>query len=120
MSINTTTGEKSSASKKSLFDISRKILLAGIGAMALAQDEVEEFINKLVERGEIAEKDGRKLVREILEKRNLGGGKADDLVEKRVKEVLDRFDVPTKTDIENLSKKISSLSKKVDDLKKQA
>ncbi|MBK8128811.1 MAG: phasin family protein [bacterium] len=43
--------------------------MAGIGAVVLAQEEVEEFVNKLIDRGEIAEKDGRKLINEVVEKR---------------------------------------------------
>jgi poly(hydroxyalkanoate) granule-associated protein len=101
-----------------LLKAARKVLLAGIGAMALAQDEVEDFVTKLVERGEIAEKDGRKLVDEILERRKQRMSKAEDEVSKRVEEVLDRLNVPTKSDIEALSKKIQALSRKVDELKK--
>lgn len=101
-----------------LLDAARKVLLAGIGAVALAQDEVEDFVNRLVERGEIAEKDGRKLVREVMDRRKKEAEKAEDEVSKRVEEVLDRMNVPTKADIEALGDKIAALSKKVDELKK--
>ena len=37
-----------------LLDSARKVLMAAIGAVALAQDEIEAFINRLIERGEIA------------------------------------------------------------------
>ena len=46
-----------------------KVLLAGIGAAALAQEEIEDFVNRLVERGEIAEADGKKMIKDVLEKR---------------------------------------------------
>ncbi len=101
-----------------LLDTARKVLLAGIGAVALAQEEIEDFVNKLVERGEIAEKDGRKLVREVMDKRKKGAEKAEDELSKRVEEILDRMNVPTKSDIEALGDKIASLTKKVDELKK--
>jgi polyhydroxyalkanoate synthesis regulator phasin len=101
-----------------LFDLARKVLLASIGAMALAQDEVEEFVNRLVERGEIAEKDGRKLVKEVVDRRKKETRKAEDEMGKRVQETLDRLNVPTKADIEALGDKISALTKKVEDLKK--
>jgi poly(hydroxyalkanoate) granule-associated protein len=104
--------------KKPLFELARKVLLAGIGAVGLAQDEIEDFVNRLVERGEIAEKDGRKLVREVMDRRKKDVNKAEDEVTKRVEEILDRMNVPTKADIEALGDKIVSLSKKVDDLKK--
>lgn len=101
-----------------LFDAARKVLLAGIGAVALAQEEIEDFVNKLVERGEIAEKDGKKLLREVMERRKKETDKAEDELAKRVEDVLDRMNVPTKSDIEVLSEKITALSKKVDELKK--
>jgi poly(hydroxyalkanoate) granule-associated protein len=104
--------------RRPLLEAARKVLLASIGAVALAQDEIEDFVNRLVERGEIAEKDGRKLVREVMDRRKKEAEKAEDEVSKRVEEVLDRMNVPTKADIDALGEKISALSKKVDELKK--
>ncbi len=37
----------------------RKVVLAGIGAWSLAQEKAEQVFNRLVEQGEIAEKNGR-------------------------------------------------------------
>ena len=96
----------------------RKVLLASIGAVALAQEEVESFINFLVERGEIAEKEGRELMRELVEKRKQRLEEAKGRSGWRVRKTLDRMDVPTKADIEALSDKINALSKKIDELKK--
>jgi poly(hydroxyalkanoate) granule-associated protein len=101
-----------------LLDAARKVLLAAIGAVALAQEEIEDFVDRLVERGEIAEKDGRKLVREVMERRKKETEKAEDEVTKRVESVLDRMSVPSKADIDALSDKITALSKKIDELKK--
>ena len=55
--------------KSSLMEAVHKVLLAGIGAAALAQEEIEDFVNRLVERGEIAEADGKKMMKDVLEKR---------------------------------------------------
>ena len=101
-----------------LFEASRKVLLAAIGAIALAQDEIEDFVNRLVERGEIAEKDGRKLMREVMDKRKKTVEGAEEETNKRVEEILTRLNVPTKKDIDALSEKIAVLAKKVDELKK--
>lgn len=110
--------ENGAEERNALLEAARKVLMAGIGAVALAQDEVEDFVTRLVERGEIAEKDGRKLVREVMERRRKEAEKAEDEIGKRVEEVLDRMSVPTKADIEVLGDKIQQLSKKVDELKK--
>ena len=97
--------------------MAHKVLLAGIGAVALTQEEVEKFVGKLVERGEIAEQDGKKLVGDVMEKRKQEAKKAEGEVDKRLEDLLDRMNVPTKTDIDALSAKITELSKKVDELK---
>lgn len=101
-----------------LLDAARKVLLAGIGAIALAQEEIEDFVERLVERGEIAEKDGRKLLREVMDKRKKDAKKAEDEVTKRVESVMDRMSVPSKADIDALSEKITVLTQKIEDLKK--
>ncbi len=106
------------AERGPLLEAVRKVLLAGIGAVALAQEEVEDFVNKLVERGEIAEKDGRKLIHDIRERRKKTTEKAEESLDKRVEELLGRMNVPTKADLEALSAKITVLTKKVDELKK--
>lgn len=110
--------EKTGKERSAFYDASRRILLASIGAVALAQDEIEDFVDRLVERGEIAEKDGKKLVREVMDRRKKSTGKAEDQMSKRVQEILDRLNVPSKADIEALGDKIAALTKKVDELKK--
>lgn len=102
-------------------DAARNVLLASIGAVALAQDELEEIVNRLVERGEIAEQDGRKLVNDFVERRKQrvesSRGDLGDEMEKRIERVLHRLNVPTKRDIDALDRKIAILAQKVDELK---
>ena len=45
----------------------RRMTLASIGAAALASDELKNLVNKLIERGEIVENDGRKRLMEVIE-----------------------------------------------------
>jgi poly(hydroxyalkanoate) granule-associated protein len=107
------------------------VLLAGVGAMALGKEELDDFMSKLVERGQIAEADARKMAKEVMARRKKeakkAGNELDKRVEeitgqldKRVEEIMGRADIPTKAQIEELSAKISALTKKVDELKKSA
>jgi poly(hydroxyalkanoate) granule-associated protein len=96
----------------------RRVLLASVGVVALTIEEVGDLVDKLVERGEIAEQEGKKLVNEIKEKRQKKAGEAEDMAAGRMREMMDKMDVPTKSDIVDLSAKIATLSKKVDELKK--
>ena len=105
------------AGSNPVFALARKVLLAGVGAVALTQEEVEKVINRLVERGEIAEQDGKKLMSEVMSKRKKEAKKAEDEMDKRINEIMGRMNVPTKSDIDALSAKITALTKKVDELK---
>jgi poly(hydroxyalkanoate) granule-associated protein len=104
--------------RRPFLEAARKVLMAGIGAMVLAQEEIEDFVNKLVDRGELAEKDGRMLMREVMEKRRSETKRAEEQFDQRIEEILDRMNVPSKTDIDALSAKITALTKKVDELNK--
>jgi poly(hydroxyalkanoate) granule-associated protein len=110
-----------------LYKVTRKVVLAALGVVGMATDELEGFVDKLVERGEIAEKDGRKLVDEIREKGEDRIKESRERVMKivgiepkdgeEVEEVLNRMDIPTKADIKELSAKIAALTRKVEELK---
>lgn len=101
-----------------LLDAVRRVLLASIGAVALAADEIEDFVNKLVERGEIAEKDGRKLVKDVLERRKeMEMRPIEQKLDRQMDRFLTRLNIPTRDDVESLSARIADLSKKIDELK---
>jgi len=103
-----------------MVDMVRKVLLASIGAVALTQEEVEKVVNKLIERGEIAEKDGRKLVKDLMERRRKKAtevqAETEDELQKRMEDVLARMNIASKSDIDSINRKLTTLSKKLDDL----
>ena len=49
-------------------DAMRKLLLASIGAIALSREQTDAFVKRLVERGELAQKDGEKVLGAISER----------------------------------------------------
>ena len=90
-----------------------RVVLAALGTVGLVQDEVEHFVNKAVERGQMAEKEARKTVHEVTEKRK----GTEKEVDKRFEEMLAKLNIPTKNDITSLNEKIADLTKKVEELK---
>jgi poly(hydroxyalkanoate) granule-associated protein len=102
----------------------RKVLLAGIGAMALAQDEVAELVARLVERGELAEADGRKVVKEALERRKAlfeeKTQRAERALDRRLETVLRRMNLATREEVAALNERIAELTRKVEELTKSA
>jgi poly(hydroxyalkanoate) granule-associated protein len=98
----------------------RRILMAGIGVVVLTQEQIEDFVNRLVERGEIADGDARNLVSEINDRRKRliheTTKKAEGGIDKQIENMLSRMNIPTKSEIESLSEKIADLSRKVDEI----
>jgi poly(hydroxyalkanoate) granule-associated protein len=97
-----------------------RVVLAAMGTVGLVQDEVEHFVNKAVERGQMAEKEARKTMHEVTEKRKGAEKEADKRfkeVDKRFEEMLAKLNIPSKNDITSLNDKIADLTKKVEELK---
>ena len=90
-----------------------RVMLAAMGTVGLVQDEFEHFVNKAVERGEIAEKEARKTMHEATEKRK----STEKEVDKRFEDMLVKLNIPTKNDLTSLNDKIADLTKKVESLK---
>ncbi len=111
-------------------EIFRRLLLASIGAFAMTYDEIERFTQRLIERGELAQKDGEKVMRELSERfqvksaqetqqaevtaQNLGNKLEDGL-----DQMLNRLSIPSKRDIDELSAKIAQLAARVEELRQQ-
>jgi poly(hydroxyalkanoate) granule-associated protein len=112
-----------------MLEVLRKLMLAGVGALALSRDEAEEFINRLVERGELAQKDAQKLIDETMERfRKTAQPQANQLqsgvtgfstqVETSLEQFLNRLNIPSKRDIDELSAKIAHLAGRVEELRR--
>ncbi len=101
----------------------QRVLLAGVGVVVLAQEEIEEFVRRLVDRGDIAEDEGRMLVDDVMEQRNrrLQDVRAgvEGTIDRGTGEVYKRLNIPTRSEIMSLSEQIEALSKKVDELVEQ-
>ncbi|MCD6401946.1 MAG: phasin family protein [Anaerolineales bacterium] len=111
--------ETEKESTKPIFESLRKIMLASIGVVALAQDEIEDFIYKLIDRGEIAEKDGRNLIADLRKKRAQKFEERGSEFEKHMRKIVDRMGVPTRSEIQDLNDKISMLTKQIEELNKK-
>jgi len=117
-----------------LFKAARSLLLASIGVMALSKEEIETLVSRLVEKGEITEKDGRKLVDELVTRTkevsqsgvkktskhvSKTTSKTGDVLNERIEAVLNTMNIPSKQDIDQLTRKIDALSRKVSSLDKK-
>lgn len=103
--------------RESLYETTRLILLAGVGAISLAQEEMNHFLDRLVERGEMAEADARKLVKEVMDRR--------EKLEKERRQQMEetkraaRPTPATRADIDALNARIAELTRQIEELRRQ-
>jgi poly(hydroxyalkanoate) granule-associated protein len=100
-----------------------KVFLVGLGAAAMAQDELVNLIDKLVEQGQETEKKARESISGMVENRKKNvedvNKKAEDEMTSRMESTLNRFNIPSRAEIKALNEKITNLSEKIDELNKE-
>ena len=114
--------------EKNVSDTARQIWLAGLGALASAKDEGVKIYDTLVEKGTEFEKKGKKEIEALLESaksmaketENSVTGKVNETIDDAVKNVLERFDIPSRDEVKTLISKVETLAKKVEELSKKS
>jgi poly(hydroxyalkanoate) granule-associated protein len=107
-----------------------KVFLVGLGAAAMAQDELVNLIEKFAEQGEQTEQKVRESLSEMRDNRKNQAEeakqkagdvnkKAEEEMKNRMEGALNRFNIPSRNEIKALDEKISTLSEKIDELNKE-
>lgn len=98
----------------------QQIWLAGLGAFAKAQEEGNKVFDALVREGESIQSKTRKVaedkVTEMAAKATGTWDKLEQVFENRVAKALNSLGVPTKNDIESLTKRVAQLTAEVEKL----
>lgn len=107
----------------------RDVWLAGLGALATVEEEGSKLFARLVERGKEYESLSAKQIKELTERVSEQQKKAIKQAEETttaaqsafantVDKAFERFGVPTRSEVNDLSKKVDKLSKQIDQLAK--
>ena len=116
--------KKSKELQNDIMESAHKIWLAGLGAVAMAEEEGAKFFSNLMEKGQKLENKSKKHVEKA--KGTVTGMKTvaesywetfGRTIDDRVTAVIHRIGVPTKDEIEALTKKVENLTVAVDKLR---
>jgi polyhydroxyalkanoate synthesis regulator phasin len=91
------------------FELIRNALFAGIGV----QERVKEFLDELVKKGQLSESQGAKLLKEWSEKAEKTSEEITNTISDIVTKTLEKMNLPTREDVEELNKKIKTLSARI-------
>ena len=97
-----------------MFDLIKKIMLTGIGLTLQTKEEVEDLAKELVNKGEISEKEGKKLIEDLQKKWEASRNKLKERVENYVNEVLKKTNLVTREELMELKKEVIKLKKSME------
>lgn len=101
-------------------ETARRVMLAGLGAAALAVDTAEDTFDRLVDRGQRAQNDLEERAREVRQGRMMRRGRLGYAFRNAMDAFLDTLSIPNKADVDTINVKLNILTRKIDDLQMES
>ncbi len=97
-----------------MFETMKKAMMVGLGI----QEKMKEYVDDLVKKGEVSKEESGSLFKDLMSsaEKNLEG--LDKTWREMIHSTMERMNLPTREDIENLEKKVNALSRRVAKLDK--
>ena len=90
-----------------------KGLLAGLGAVLLTKEKVEEIVGKLAKDAKLSNEDKRRLIDELVETGERQWAEMDKTVTEFIRKSLDKMDVGSRKEIVELKERLNNLEKRL-------
>ncbi len=90
-------------------EIIHKTLMVGIGV----PEKIKELVDELVKKGELSESQGARLVKECSEKVSKSGEDLSRAITDIINKTLEKMNIPTRDEVDELKKKLRTLSTRV-------
>ena len=103
--------------QEELKDSVHRIWLAGLGALAAAEEEGGKIFSRLVDRGRDVESRGKVEVDKFKTKAESTFENLGEKFDEKLTSTLNRLGVPTRDEIRNLTQKVEELNAKIEQLK---
>lgn len=89
-------------------------MYVGLGLALRTKERIEEFGKKITEEYNMNEDEGKKFVDDLMKESEETQTRLDEIIEKRLEKYMKDVDMPSKKDIDKLSKKIDEMEKKME------
>ena len=101
----------------------RSALRASMGVFSMGRTEAEVIVNKMIEKGDLTTLEGRKILSDLFDLPGKGMRQINEKVgvvwDEGAALTLNRLNVPSRSEVQNLSAKISELADKVEELSRR-
>ncbi|MBI5207200.1 MAG: hypothetical protein HY934_05350 [Candidatus Firestonebacteria bacterium] len=90
-------------------DFIKKMMSAGLGAMIMTEEKINETIDELVKKGELSEKDGKSVLKDIMDRMEENKKFIEDKITEQFEKLFKKANIVTTEDFEKLEKRIEKL-----------
>jgi polyhydroxyalkanoate synthesis regulator phasin len=104
---------------RQITEIWKKAGLFGIGMWALTEEKLQDITDELIENGEMQKEEGKKFVRDLMDEQKKQKQEMENKISAKVQETVDRADLASKSEVDELKEMIRSLESKIDNLKSE-
>jgi polyhydroxyalkanoate synthesis regulator phasin len=101
-------------------DLLRDIFYMGAGAAFLTKEKVEDFRKELVEKGKMTQEEGKQFVDEMVKKSEDVKGQIEEKVQDAVTEQLQKMNVASRDDLDELRAKIEELKSMIEKMQSES
>ena len=97
-----------------MFEVIKKTLEVGLGAVTMTQEKLKEITDELVVKGNLTEKEGGDILKDLLKTADDSRKKLKETVEDHVRKVISELGLATSSDIKALEGKVSMLEARLE------
>jgi polyhydroxyalkanoate synthesis regulator phasin len=94
--------------------IFKRFLYTGVGLVATAAEQVQKQVSEAVDRANVSEKEGERIVTDFIEDVRVQRDKVDGQWKDIIDKALERFEFTSYEEVESLKSRVQKLSKKVE------
>lgn len=97
-----------------MIDLIKKAMFTGIGMLSLSKDKVEEIARDFMDKGKLSEKEGERLVDDLLKKSEESRQELKKQIEEQVQALLEKMDLASKKDLAAIRTEIDDIKSKLE------
>ncbi|MDD3925430.1 MAG: hypothetical protein PHT33_02100 [bacterium] len=90
-----------------------RLLLMGMGGVAVAQDTARDLMDDLVRRGEMSREEAQGLTRDLEERGRREREEISDMIRTQIARTMDQANIAAKSDIRRLEQRLDELESRL-------
>jgi len=94
-----------------MFNLLKKMIWLGAGLAVMTTEKIEAVVAEAVKKGQLSEKEGKELAADLIERSKKAKKELGEKVEKIMSDTLQRLNIPTRRDLEELKARLERLEK---------